>query len=179
MVPVHFDLLCWTYLTFTPHKILYEKSKSYTMIFKLSRVKYRRPLAMQTKKLKWQHNEFFWYTVFIIRQCVALVQLSPNGCVCIIVCDTETSTMRRPRSDLYYCAPEKSISTVRYEGWFQRYPSILDRFISWYMQPPVSEVWARYFSIFFNSLKCIITHSMPSSQTNIITYNEFSSVQNI
>jgi hypothetical protein len=30
-------------------------------------------------------------------------------CVCLIVCDVETSTMRRPRSELGCCATEKKI----------------------------------------------------------------------
>jgi hypothetical protein len=41
-------------------------------------------------------------------------QRSPTGCVCVhvclclIVCDLETSTMRRPRPDLVYCATWKN-----------------------------------------------------------------------
>jgi hypothetical protein len=44
---------------------------------------------------------------------LSLVQRSPAGfvcvcvCVCLIVCDLETSTVRRPRPELDCCATEK------------------------------------------------------------------------
>ena len=136
---------------------------------KFSRVKYRRPLVMQTKMLKWQRNEFFWYTVFIIRQYVTFVQLSPNGCVCIIVCDTVTSTMRRPRSDLCYCAPEKKY--IRTEIWrlVSKLPFHFRQIHFMAHAALCSRSVGKIFFYFFNSLKCVTTHSMPSSKTNIIT----------
>jgi hypothetical protein len=38
---------------------------------------------------------------------LSLVQRSPAGFVCLIVCDLETSTMRQPRPELDCCATEK------------------------------------------------------------------------
>jgi hypothetical protein len=37
------------------------------------------------------------------------MQRGPTGCVCLIVCDLENSTMRRPRPKLCCCATEKKI----------------------------------------------------------------------
>jgi hypothetical protein len=39
---------------------------------------------------------------------LSLVQRSPTGCVCLPVCDLETSTMRRSRPDLDCSTSEKN-----------------------------------------------------------------------
>jgi hypothetical protein len=47
--------------------------------------------------------------------CEGLITLSEDSCrwyVCLIVCDLETSTVRRPRAELCYCATGRHVYCV-------------------------------------------------------------------
>jgi len=148
------------------------KSLKYIPWFlKFSRVKYRRLLVVQTKMLKWQCKEFFRYKVFIIRQYVAFVQLNPNGCVCMYNC-------------VWYRNLDNEAVSVRFVLLCARKKKYVHRNI-WRLVPTLpfhyrqiritvhaalcSRSVGKIFLYFFNSLKCVITHFMPSLWTNIVT----------
>ena len=51
----------------------------------------------------------FVMSVAAFKTSLALVQRSSTGCVCIVVCEIETLTMRRPRLKMAYCATAKKV----------------------------------------------------------------------